>query len=154
MIDVSNFPDVEAAKRALALPLSEVIRHASVSVDNSGIPANGDTSFTAACFFVLRASAERLKIAEPKIRFYVRAKRWYDGTNTYHSVRILDSDMEELAYLPMEYGYGDHWMTTAFDWFKKNGFVPADVNAGASIYFRETLRADADVIDVKRKRDL
>jgi len=155
MIDISKFENQEFAARALALPFSEVVRHASVVVYNtSGVPVAETETFTGVCLELVRAAGERLKIVEPRNRFYVRARRWFDGSNTYHSVRISDSNMDELAFIPFTYGYGDHWQQTAFEWFKENGFADNAENQHPGRYMRETLCADCTVEDVKRKKDL
>jgi hypothetical protein len=158
MIDTSKFKNQDFVKRAQALPFSEVVRHASVVIDNeSGVPAIDTESFTGVCLELVRAASERLRIVEPRVRFYVQGRRWNDRNgNTYHSVRISDANMDELAFLPFSYGYGDHWKQTALEWFVSSGYLP-DAKPrmfAPSLTLRETLRAECSVMDVRRKRDL
>lgn len=50
-----------------------------------------------------------------------RAREWFDSVsgNSYHSVVMCVAGFS--VYIPMQYGYGDQWMTTAYDWCVKNG---------------------------------
>lgn len=42
----------------------------------------------------------------------VLARRWFDKSNTYHSVRVVYADNTDVVE-PFTYGYGDHYMYTA-----------------------------------------
>lgn len=80
----------------------------------------------------------------------VCARRWFDGANTYHSVRVVFDDGTE-ACEPFEYGYGDAWLTTA------GILCGADSQSAHRVLrdLRESGRVVAvDVVDVRRRRDL
>ena len=85
---------------------------------------------------------------------HIEGRRWFNRGpgNTYHSVRIF-KDGAQLAYLPMQYGYGDQFLQSALDWLKANGHAPNDARYG-TLYLRETLGASYSVADVARKADL
>lgn len=94
--------------------------------------------------------------------YHIEGRRWFQRTygNTYNSVTIY-KDGVEVAYLPMEYGYGDYYLQRACEWLMENGHpemkekhsngVYAKHN---TVYLRETLGASWSVCDVQRKKDL
>jgi hypothetical protein len=93
---------------------------------------------------------------------HIEGRRWFQRTygNTYHSVRIF-RDGEQVAYLPFQYGYGEQYLQTAFDWLAANGMpeLAERYDNGARKYFgtqylREVLHGTHSVIDVTRKGDL
>jgi hypothetical protein len=86
---------------------------------------------------------------------HIVAKRWFQRTygNTYHSVRI-SKDGRELVYLPFQYGYGEQWLQTAFEWLRAHGHIPADSEYGGTRQLREDFGGSYEVHDVTRKRDL
>jgi hypothetical protein len=78
-------------------------------------------------------------------------KRWFQKSygNTYHSVTVLVND-EELKS-DITYGYGNHYLTTAAELLKANGYdIPSD-NGEA---FALMMKYDHSVRDVKRMKDL
>ena len=85
---------------------------------------------------------------------HIEGRRWFQRTygNTYHSVRIF-ANGAQLAYLPFQYGYGEHFLQTALEWLKENKLVPADAEHG-TWYVREVLHGTYSVIDVQRKGEL
>ena len=93
---------------------------------------------------------------------HIEGRRWFQRTygNTYHSVRIF-KDGEMIAHLPFQYGYGDQFLQTAWEWLGKNGYPElletyengAWKNYGTQ-YPREVLKGTYSVIDVDRKKDL
>ena len=93
---------------------------------------------------------------------HISGRRWFQKThgNTYHSVNIF-IDGKEVAKLPYQYGYGDQFLQTAWEWLGKNGFPEllerhsngSFANYGTQ-YLREVMRGSYDVADVQRKKDL
>lgn len=93
---------------------------------------------------------------------HIEARRWFQKTygNTYHSVAIY-KDGQQLVYLPYQYGYGEQWLQTAWEWLGHNGYPELlERNANGSYknygtqYLREVLKGTYSVVDVQRKRDL
>lgn len=83
------------------------------------------------------------------LRIYGR--RWFQKSycNTYHTVRVI-ANGEELES-GITYGYGNHYITTAAELLKSNGYEVPDDTSDA---YAEMLKYEHSVIDVKRKRDL
>jgi len=60
------------------------------------------------------------------IKYIIHVKKWRDKVNgnTYHSARVLDTQRQLQLAVPFQYGYGDHFLTTAQsemieqDWIK------------------------------------
>lgn len=50
-----------------------------------------------------------------EIKYIAIARRWFDkiNGNTYHSVRITRISDNAVCVAPFQYGYGDHYRTTA-----------------------------------------
>ena len=93
---------------------------------------------------------------------HITARRWFQKTygNTYHSVRIY-RDGELIATLPFQYGYGDRWLQTAFEWLSHNGmpellerYDNGVLKHFGTQYLREVMGGTYAVEDVNRKRDL
>ena len=93
---------------------------------------------------------------------HIEGRRWFQRTygNTYHSVRIFEGN-KEIAYLPYQYGYGEGFLQTAWEWLGKNGrpeLLERHDNGSyknyGTQYLREVLGGTYSVIDVDRKRDL
>ena len=93
---------------------------------------------------------------------HIEGRRWFQRGpgNTYHSVRIF-RDGNMIAYLPFQYGYGEQFLQTAWEWLGANG-MPELLekhengmwkNYGTQ-YLREVLHGTYSVIDVQRKGDL
>lgn len=96
------------------------------------------------------------------MNLHIEGRRWFQKTygNTYHSVRIW-KDGKQVAYLPFQYGYGEQWLQTAWEWLGENG-MPELLekhdngfwkNYGTR-YLREVLGGTYSVIDVERKKEL
>ena len=92
---------------------------------------------------------------------HIEGRRWFssDG-NTYHSVRIFH-DAKQIVFIPYEYGYGDQFLQTAFDWLGKNGAPELlERHANGSLknystqYLRDIMKSSYSVVDVQRKKDL
>lgn len=101
-----------------------------------------------------------MKAIKPLDGLHIAARRWFDRTagNTYHSVRIYANN-SEVAHLPFQYGYGEHWLQTAFDWLEAQGYIerPHFDNGSTeygTVYLRERLNGTYNLVDVTRKRDL
>jgi hypothetical protein len=93
---------------------------------------------------------------------HIEGRRWFQSTygNTYHTVRIFQ-DGALVASLPYQYGYGEQFLQTAWDWLGTNGHPElAERNTNGSYkhygtqYLREVLHGTYSVIDVSRKKDL
>lgn len=89
-------------------------------------------------------------------RWELHGRRWFQRGpgNTYHVVRVYENG--ELVYTsPRSYGYGDSYITTAFEWLVASGRLPAKERGHYStIDLRETFGGDYSVEDVSRERDL
>jgi hypothetical protein len=60
-------------------------------------------------------------------RIEIHGKRWFQKTygNTYFTAKIFVND--ELVYeMPMQYGYGDHYIDMATQWLSDNGYIERD----------------------------
>ena len=97
---------------------------------------------------------------KPLTGLHIEGRRWFRRTagNTYTSVKI-NANGEQIAYLPYQSGYGDHYITLALDWLEKNGFITREhyANGGqedGTFYVREHLHGTYSVIDVQRQKDL
>lgn len=82
--------------------------------------------------------------------YSIVARRWFDQKwgNTYHSVRVYRNG-ELVGENPYEYGYGDHYLQTADEIMKANGYHN----------FRQDLRENGkgfavSCSDVSKKKDL
>ena len=93
---------------------------------------------------------------------HIEGRRWFQRGpgNTYHSVRIF-RDGAQVAYLPFQYGYGEQFLQTAWEWLGKNGMPELlEENGNGSLknygtqYLREVLHGSYSVIDVQRKKEL
>ena len=65
---------------------------------------------------------------ERKIMFIANGARWFDrlNGNTYHSVRVTNTETGETIYCPMQYGYGDHYRQTALEEMHNKGWIPGE----------------------------
>ena len=96
-----------------------------------------------------------------KHNYHIEGRRWFQKTygNTYHSVRIF-KDGQELACLPMQYGYDNQYLETAEAWLadhafpslKKKSEYGSRINGGWQFYKKHGI--SHSVIDVTRQRDL
>jgi hypothetical protein len=59
------------------------------------------------------------------IKYVIHAKKWHDKTNgnTYHASRVLDTKRQLQLAVEFQYGYGDHYITTAQDEMIKQGWI-------------------------------
>jgi hypothetical protein len=91
-------------------------------------------------------------------KFTVIARRWFQKSygNTYSSATIFDDQGQCIAYLPMEYGYGDYALGMAGDWLVAQGLVAAPKSGGtqSTRWAREEAGIDYHVSDVLRQKDL
>ena len=64
------------------------------------------------------------------IKYVIHAKKWRDKTNgnTYHASRVLDTKRQLQLAVQFQYGYGDHFKTTAEDEMIKQGWIKANFN--------------------------
>lgn len=60
-------------------------------------------------------------LSNPTIEAFARG--WFDSVNgnSYHSVTLIIAGY--IVYIPMTYGYGEQWKTTALNWLESNGFI-------------------------------
>ena len=91
---------------------------------------------------------------------HIEARRWFQKScgNTYHSVRIFENG-EQIGFIPFEYGYGQHWETTALKWLESKGYVTVEYNSRGArvipmwkIFQSESISLSC--VDVERKRDM
>lgn len=78
-------------------------------------------------------------------------KRWFQKSygNTYHTATVIING-EELKS-DITYGYGNHYLTTAAELLKTNGFdIPSDNDKAYSLM----IKYEHSVTDVKRRKDL
>jgi len=101
---------------------------------------------------------------EPKIKvdkIEVWGKRWFNRGpgNTYFVANIYVNDKLVHA-MPMEYGYGDHYIYRAADWLEENGYIFRDHHFNGSstplwnVAQTAGFKLVCNVTDVKRQRDL
>lgn len=85
---------------------------------------------------------------------HIEGRRWFQRSygNTYHKVRLWVDG--QCTHSIMRYGYGDHYLQTAWDMLQAQGIIPADQRYGGTLALRETYGATYSVIDVQRKADL
>lgn len=78
-------------------------------------------------------------------------RRWFQKSygSTYHTVTVIVNG-EELKS-GITYGYGSHYLTTAAELLKTNGYVVPDDNGEA---YALMTKYEHTVTDVKRKKDL
>ncbi len=78
---------------------------------------------------------------------HITGRRWFSQTNgnTYHTTTLFYADRPQTKS-PITYGYGDHYLQTAFEMM--------GLEYGGTRTLREELGITWDVVDVSRKRDL
>jgi hypothetical protein len=76
----------------------------------------------------------------------INARRWFDGQNTYHSVRVIFNDGTERV-APFAYGYGEQFLHTAGELCGM-----ADPYDCTTRWCREA-KVTIDVVDVTRRDD-
>ena len=83
------------------------------------------------------------------LRIYGR--RWFQKLygNTYHTVTVIVNGEEIKSRIT--YGYGTHYLQTAAELLRENGY---DVQEDTGKAFSFISKYDHSVIDVKRKKDL
>lgn len=81
----------------------------------------------------------------------IYGKRWFQKSygNTYHTATVVVNG-EELKS-GITYGYGNHYLTTAAELLKANGYDIPDDNGKA---FAMMIKYEHSATDVKRKKDL
>ena len=81
----------------------------------------------------------------------IHGRRWFQKTygNTYHTTTVVVNGEELKSNIV--YGYGNHYLQTAADLLKSNGFDVSNDNCEA---YASMTRYEHDVVDVKRKKDL
>ena len=95
----------------------------------------------------------------------ISAKRWFQKSygNTYHSVAVgslINGKWIDLAVNTFEYGYGDHYTTTAIRLLKEC-IKDLDIDISGKGFYTITklcnhhgINLSDNVMDVKRKKDL
>lgn len=78
-------------------------------------------------------------------------RRWFRKSfgNTYHTATIIVNG-EELKS-DITYGYGNHYLTTAADLLRDNGY---DIPEDSGQAFALMTKYEHDAIDVRRRKDL
>ena len=94
---------------------------------------------------------------KPVTEIMVNGKRWFDKVNgnTYHSSCIYVNG-HFFDKVQRQYGYGDHYITTAFDLLQSVGLVTLDrpTQAPWSYCQDNGIRLYTEVSDITRKGDL
>jgi hypothetical protein len=101
-----------------------------------------------------------------KQQIQIIGRKWFDRTygNTYHTVEVYVNN-KFIAKSPITYGYGDHFVQTAFEILQEKGiFKKTGERLGSGIdkdfyEFQTKTRRDPGMVlisctDVTRKRDL
>jgi len=59
------------------------------------------------------------------IKYVIHSKKWRDklNGNTYHSVRVLNTQNNSMIACPYQYGYGEQFMKTAEQAMNKTGWI-------------------------------
>jgi hypothetical protein len=88
----------------------------------------------------------------------VLARRWFNRGpgNTYHSSTIL-VDGVPVEGVEFAYGYGDHYLTTAFDKLNALGLLPGwtDARTHPQLYCEDKgIKLYYEAVDVGRRKDL
>ncbi len=62
------------------------------------------------------------------IKYIIHAKKWRDkiNGNTYHSIRILNTQNHAIITAPFQYGGGDQFMQSAGEVMNKTGWIKND----------------------------
>lgn len=81
----------------------------------------------------------------------IEGKRWFQRSygNTYHTVKIYVND--EVLKSEITYGYGSHYLQTAAELLKENGY---DIQEDSGKVYAYSTKFPHTVEDVKRKKDL
>lgn len=81
----------------------------------------------------------------------IYGKRWFQKSfgNIYHTTTVIVNG-EELKS-DIVYGYGNHYLTTAAELLKANGYDIPDDNGEA---YAMMLKYEHSATDVERKKDL
>jgi hypothetical protein len=81
----------------------------------------------------------------------IKGKRWFQRSygNTYHTVKVFVNG--EVLKSEITYGYGSHYLQTAAELLKENGYDIPEDNGKAYAY---VAKFQHTVEDVKRKKDL
>ena len=104
----------------------------------------------------------------PDTNYVILGRRWYDGSNTYHSVEVwkIGKDGKEwVGREPFAAGYDDQYITSAFKLLQKDGEFPTTGERLTSGFDSDeydflTLRRNEpdrfiiECFDVSRKKDL
>lgn len=79
----------------------------------------------------------------------IEGKRWFQRSygNTYHTVEVFVND--EILKSEITYGYGSHYLQTAAELLKENGYDVPEDNGKAYAY---VIDFPHTVEDVKRKK--
>lgn len=85
----------------------------------------------------------------------VIGKRWFDKNgNTYHSSTVY-IDGEFIGKIPFQYGYGDCYLQTAFNFLYLKGLVGEDCTFPYWKYCQDNgIKLITEVSDVGGKKDL
>lgn len=92
----------------------------------------------------------------------IHGRRWFQRSygNTYHTVSV-EIDGKHVFTSEKQYGYGDQYLQTAFDWLDQSGLVPVRksyANGGHEAHWQWSERTGITysniVSDVERQKDL
>ena len=82
----------------------------------------------------------------------ISAKKWYQKSygNTYHTVKVIVNN-DTVLESGITYGYGKHYLATAANLLRDNGYNVPESNQEA---YSMMLKYPYDEVEVSRKRDL
>lgn len=86
---------------------------------------------------------------------HVTGKRWFNNRygNTYNSATIY-IDGKHVAYLDMDYGYGDYYLQRADKWLVENGYLEDSSSHLRIMCENQGHTLVYECVDVARQKDL
>ena len=103
-----------------------------------------------------------IKSMPPIEAIEVQGRRWFrrGPGNTYFTARIYVND-KLVHTLPVQYGYGNHYLDVAFDWLDEHGYINLGKNSNGSRrdqpwnYCKDHgIKLSYEAVDVSTRRDL
>lgn len=78
----------------------------------------------------VNTQTETQKILPTIKSLFIEGRLWFDktGGNTYHAVKI-EANGKVINYIPITYGYENHYQQTALDWLKSYGLVSQETKS-------------------------
>lgn len=145
---------MNALDRLYMSALKAAAKKRRVSSGGAKIPAGERSAF----------KARALKSAKRKYpkRIEIVGRRWFRKSygNTYFTAKVYAND-KLVVNIPMQYGYGDHYVDVAWGQLERMGIVPkrkVHASGGSSAPWAEArdlgIKLKYHAIDVAREKDL